>query len=126
MRSPQLIVYESDRWIADLLRGTAEMWQWSLRELRDSDACLRTLRQGGPSVVVVEVSHNLEHDLTLIEQFAWLCPADALVAVLGVSQPELLGLVWDLGATYVLAPPTPRDSLLTLVLGLMESARTER
>ncbi len=125
MRSPQLIVYESDRWIAELLRATAEMWQWSLRELRDSEACLRALRQGGPSVVVVEVSHNLEHDLRLIEQFAWLCPEAALVAVLDVSQPELLGLAWDLGATYVLAPPAPRDSLLTLVFGLMESAQAE-
>ncbi len=125
MRSPQLIVYESEQWIADLLRGTAEMWQWSLRELRESEACLRALRQGGPSVVVVEISHNLEHDLKLIEQFAWLCPKAALVAVLGVSQPDLLGLVWDLGATYVLAPPTPRDSLLTLVFGLMESARAQ-
>jgi hypothetical protein len=124
MRSPQLIVYESDRWIADLLRGTAEMWQWTLRELRDEEACLRALRQGGPAIIVVEVSHNLEHDLPLIEQFGGLSPEAALIAVLGVSQLELLGLVWDLGATYVLAPPTPRDSLLTLVLGLMESAGT--
>jgi DNA-binding response OmpR family regulator len=126
MRSPQLIVYETDRWIADLLRGTAEMWQWTLRELRDEDAFLRAVRQGGPSIVVVEVSHNLDHDLPLIERYRSQSPQAALIAVLGVSQPELLGLVWDLGATYVLAPPTPRDSLLTLVLGLMESAGAER
>ena len=38
---------------------------------------------------------------------------------------ELAGLAWDLGAAYVLAPPQPRDALLSLVLGLMETARKE-
>jgi hypothetical protein len=125
MRSPQIVVYESERWIAELLRGTSEVWQWPLRELRDADAILRALHSGGPSVLVVEIGRDVEHDLALLGRLAWLCPDAATIAVSDVTIPVLAGLAWDLGADYVLAPPQPRDALLSVVLGLMETAGDE-
>jgi hypothetical protein len=125
MRAPQIIVYESERWIAELLSGTAEVWQWPLRELRDESAIVRALRQGGPSVLIVGVGDDVERDLSLLGRLTWLCPDARAVAVSGVTSADLTGLAWDLGATYVLAPPLPRDALLSVVLGLMETARRE-
>ena len=125
MRMPQIVVYESDRGLAEMLRGTAEVWGWPLRELRDEAALLRALRQGGPSVVVIEIAGDIERDLALLGRLAWLCPEVRAIAVSSVASEELVGLAWDLGAVFVLAPPQPRDILLPLVLGLMETAKNE-
>jgi hypothetical protein len=125
VRSPQLVVYESDRSIADLLRGTAEVWGWPLRELRDETAIVRALREGGPSILLIEIGRDVQRDLALLERLTWLCPEAVTVAVSSLAGAELTGLAWDLGASYVLAPPQPRDALLPVVLGLMETAKRE-
>jgi DNA-binding response OmpR family regulator len=125
MRVPQIVVCESERALADLLRGTAEVWQWPLRELRDEAALLRALRLGGPSILVLEVGRDIERGLALLGRLTWLCPGATAVAVSSVASAELAGLAWDLGADYVLAPPQPRDALLPVVLGLMEAAKGE-
>ncbi len=122
MRAPHLVVYEADRWMADLLRGTAGTWGWTLREVRQPDACLRGLRNGGPAVMVLELGRDLAADLALLARVARTCPWTAIVAVQNVISPELSGLAWDLGAAWVFAPPHPRDALLPLVLALMETA----
>jgi hypothetical protein len=122
MRAPQIVVYETERWIAELLRGTAEVWRWPLRELRDESALVRALCQTGPSVLVFEIGGDVERDLALLSRLTWLCPEAMTVAVPNAAGAELTGLAWDLGADYVLAPPLPRDALLPVVLGLMETA----
>jgi hypothetical protein len=76
-------------------------------------------------VLVLEVGHDVERDLALLGRLTWLCPAATTVAVTGVASAELTGLAWDLGADYVLAPPQPRDALLPVVLGLMETAKDD-
>ncbi len=123
MRSPQIVVYETERWIADLLHGTAEVWQWPLRELRDERALLRALGSGTASILVFEIGADVERDLALLGRLTWLCPDAMTVAVSNVANPEVIGLAWDLGADYVVAPPQPRDVVLHLVLGLMETAK---
>ena len=123
MRSPQLVVYERESWIADLLRGTAGTWKWILRELRQDSACLRVLRHAGPSVFVMELREDLEPDLALLERVTRLCPETASIVVASSSESRLTALIWDLGATYVLAPPHPRDALLTVVMHVMEAAQ---
>jgi DNA-binding response OmpR family regulator len=124
VRAPQIVVCESERWVAELLRGTAEVWQWPLRELRDEVAVLRALRQGGPSVLVLEIGGDLERDLALLGRLTWLCPEACCVAVSQMASTDLTGLAWDLGADFVLAPPLPRDALLPVILGLMEAVRS--
>ncbi len=122
MRSPQLVVYETEGWVADLLQGTADAWKWVLRELRQPEACLAALRDGGPAVVVLELGRDLGNDLAFLERLTRLCPAAPLVAVVPTAG-DAAGLAWDLGAAYVLAPPQSRDALLAVVVGLMETAR---
>ena len=122
MRSPQLIVYESDGWVADLLRGTAGAWKWPLRELRQPEACVAALRGGSAGVMVLELGRDLDGDLALLERIARLCP-EAPVVVVANGGPDVAGLAWDLGAAYVLAPPQPREMLLDVIVGLMETAR---
>lgn len=122
MRSPQLIVSESEGWIVELLQGTASAWQWALRRLRQPEACVAALRDGGPAVMVLELGRDLAGDFTLLEQVTRLCP-EAPVVVVAPSPGPVAATAWDLGAAYVLAPPEPRDALLTVVVGLMETAR---
>jgi len=125
MRHPQLLVYERDGLLAHLLRRTGKAGQprkpsdWSLRQPRRPETCLRLLSRGGPSLLVLEVGHDLERELTLLERVTWLHPETATVVVGDTEDAALAGLAWDLGATYVLFPPLPRDQLLDVTDALM-------
>jgi hypothetical protein len=119
LRQPQLLIHEFDERLADLLRETARAQAWALREPRQIDACLRLLRSGGPSVLVVRLGRDLQHELTLLERVSWLRPEIATVVVGDTDDPLLARLAWDLGAAYVLFPPQSRDWLPGIVTGLM-------
>jgi DNA-binding NtrC family response regulator len=125
MRAPQLVIYARDGDIAELLRGTAGTWKWTLRELRQTEAIVRALRASGPAILVLELSRDLESDLALLERVTRLCPETAVVVVSTTASDALAGMAWDLGATYVLTPPQPHEALLPIVLRLMESARPD-
>jgi DNA-binding NarL/FixJ family response regulator len=123
MRHPQLLVYETDGRLAERLRDLAGKQRWALREVRQSEACLRLLRAGGPAVLVLKVGRDLVRELTLLERVAWLAPDTARIVVGDVDDPALAGLAWDLGASYVLFPPEDRGLLPDLVVGLMNAGR---
>jgi hypothetical protein len=115
-------VHEFDDRLADLLRETARAQAWTLRETRQIDACLRLLKNAGPSVLVVRLGHDLQHELTLLERVSWLRPEVATVLVGDSDDPMLACLAWDLGAAYALFPPQARDCLPGIVQGLMGQA----
>jgi hypothetical protein len=115
-----LLVYEDDGRLAALLRPAAEGHGWPLREPRQLAACLRLLRRGGPNVLVLKLSRDLERDLSLLERVAWLEPDTATVVVGDSDHAALAGLAWDLGADFVLLPPLPRERLPEIVTGLMQ------
>ena len=125
MRHPQVLVYERDGLLANLLRRTGKTGQarkptdWALREPRRLETCLRLLSRGGPSLLVLEVGHDLERELTLLERVSWLHPETATVVVGDAEDAALAGLAWDLGASYVLFPPLLRDQLLDVIDALM-------
>jgi hypothetical protein len=119
MRHPQFLVVERDGLLANLLRRAGFDRTWSLREPRRLEACLRLLRQGGPSILVLAVGQDLERELTLLERVSWFYPDAATVAVGDAENPALTGLLWDLGATFVLLPPLPHDLLPDVLRGLM-------
>lgn len=119
MRHAQVLVYESDGRLADLLRPRAEAGRWRLRELRHLDACLSLLQRGGGSVLVLKVGRDLEQELALLERAARLFPDVPAVVVGDTNHPALAGLVWDLGARCVLFPPLLRDLLPDVVAGLL-------
>jgi hypothetical protein len=134
MRFPQLLVYETDGRLAAQLRKLARERQWSLREPRQPATCLRLLRRGGPSVLVLKLSaappreppggaappeRAWGRELMLLERVSWHCPDTATVVVGDAENADLAGVAWDLGAACVLFPPWPRDWLPDIVAGLM-------
>ncbi len=119
MRHPQLLVYESDGRLAALLRPLAEKNQWLLREPRQLSACLRLFDRGGPGVLVLRSSANLERELATLEQVSWLYPDAATVHVADSEQAGWAALAWDLGARYVLPLSQTRERLAEIVNGLM-------
>jgi hypothetical protein len=124
MRYPLVLVYETDGLLAHVLRRADKVREgnWSLREPRRLESCLRLLRRGGPSVLVLKVGKDLVRELTILERVSWLFPDTAAVVVGDAADNALAGLVWDLGAAYALFPPLPRELLPGIVAGLMESA----
>jgi DNA-binding NtrC family response regulator len=120
MRYPQVLVYESDGRIAELLRREGKPRQWSLREPRRPESCVRLLRRGGPSVLVLKVGSDLLQELSLLDRVTWLFPDTATVVIGDSDNAVLAGLAWDLGAAVVLFPPQPRYSLAEIVGRLLE------
>jgi DNA-binding NarL/FixJ family response regulator len=122
MRYPQLLVYEHEGLLANLVRRAELNRDWSLREPRRPEACLRLLRQGGPSILVLEAGRDVEREMTLLERVSWLYPETRTVVVGDAENAALAGLAWDLGAAFVLLPPLPRDLLLDVLRRLMAKA----
>jgi DNA-binding NarL/FixJ family response regulator len=120
MHYPQLLIYETDRRLASLLQRLADKNNWLLREPRQPSAILRLLDRGGPGVLVLRLSRDLEREMALLEQVSWLHPDAAAVLVADHEQRGLSGLAWDLGARGVLLPPHTRERLEEIVLGLMQ------
>jgi hypothetical protein len=119
MQFPQLIIYESDGRLARMLEATAGTHRWALRQPRKVESCLRLLERGRRGIVVIKVEHELKAPFTLLERAASQFPDVDTVVVLDRDETVLGELAWDLGATYVLAPPQPRDRLLDVVANLM-------
>jgi DNA-binding NtrC family response regulator len=126
MRFPQVLMYESDGRLADLLRRDSKSRQWSVREPRRLETCLRLLRRAGPSVLVLKIGTDLVQELTLLDRVSWLFPDTATVVVGDTDNPMVAGLAWDLGAAFVLAPPQPRHCLIEIVDRLLEPACGKR
>jgi DNA-binding NtrC family response regulator len=119
VKHPQVLIYESDGRLAEMLRNLAKERRWALREPRRPEACLTLLQDGGPAVLVLRVGGDLGRQMTLLERVAWLCPETATVVMSDEANETLAGLAWDLGASYVLFPPQSRDRLPALVAELM-------
>jgi len=119
MRHPQILVYDGDGRLAGLVRDLAKTRSWLLREIRQAEACLRLLRRGGPGVLILKVGRDLTRELELLERVATLAPDKATIVVGDTEDSVLSGLAWDLGASFVLCPPLPREQLPDIVAGLM-------
>jgi hypothetical protein len=121
MKHPQVVVYEGDGRLAQLLRQPLRACRWALREPRQRDVCLRFLRGGGPTVFVLKLGVNLEQELPLLERAQALAHGARTVVVGDLQNEPLANLAWDLGASFVLFPPMPHDWLPDIVGRLMHS-----
>lgn len=119
MHHPQLLVYETDRRLATALQRLADKNNWLLREPRQLSAVLRLFDRGGPGVLVLRLSRDLERELALLEQLSWLHPDAATLLVADSEHAKLIGLAWDLGVRWVLVPPHSRERLEEIVIHLM-------
>jgi hypothetical protein len=122
MQSPQVLIYEPHPpRLAELLGEPARVRGWRLRQVNHLAACLRVLREAGPAVLLLRLGGgDLGRELSLLERAAWLCPEAAVVVVGETANPTLAGLAWDLGASFVLFPPQPRDLLPDVVAGFLQ------
>jgi hypothetical protein len=120
MRQRQVLVHESDSFLADALRQRAKAHAWNLREVRHLRVCLGLLHPGGDSVLVLRAGRDLLAEMTLLEQVAWLFPETMAVVVCDSDNPAVGQLAWDLGARFVLAPSQVREELADIVEGLLD------
>jgi DNA-binding response OmpR family regulator len=123
MRLPQVLVYESDRRLAELLRRSNKPPRFALREPRSLEGCLRLLRRGGPSVLVLKVGTELTREFAILERVTWQFPDTAVIVVGDTENAPLASLAWDLGARLILFPPLPRHELPELVDYFLNASR---
>lgn len=121
MRFPQVVVFENDGALAAHLRPWAAEGRWLLREPRQIPACLDSLRAGGPTVLVMRLGRHLFRELTLLDEAATAHPDVPIIVVTDTEDAALMSLILDLGASYVLMPPQPRNALPELVERMMRA-----
>lgn len=128
MRYPQVVVYETRGELASEVADLAREHSWVVRESRQPEACLNLLRSDCPSVLLLKLERRLVDELALLTRIQQSAPESIVIAVSDVKmenaaqRSNLAGLVYDLGASYVLFPPLMRSTIEDLVLGLMQSA----
>jgi len=125
MKHPQVVVYESDGWLADQVRRLAGENAWLVRESRRPDACLNMLEDSRPAVLLLRLERELLDGLTLLSQVTERAPDCPVVLVSDVKmegaeqRAQLSALAFDLGARYVLFPPLQQPVIEDLVAGLL-------
>jgi len=125
MKHPQVVVYESDGWLADQVRRLAGENAWLVRESRRPDACLNMLEDSRPAVLLLRLERELLDGLTLLSQVTERAPDCPVILVSDVKmegaeqRAQLSALAFDLGARYVLFPPLQQPVIEDLVAGLL-------
>jgi DNA-binding NtrC family response regulator len=122
MKHPQVVVYETDGRLAQLLRERVRAARWSLREPRQRESCLALLRDASPTVFVLKTGSKLEAELGILERVHALLPEARSVVVGDLQNQTLADLAWELGASFVLFPPLPHEWLPEIVARLMAAA----
>lgn len=129
MRYPQLVIHDSDGWLARQLADLAAESRWLVREPRSRDSTLALVRDPRPSVLFVRVEPQDEKadGFALIAEVHRRCPDVSVVAVSEVKLPDADRIAWtavlfDLGARYVLFPPLSKSVLEDVASGLMASS----
>jgi hypothetical protein len=127
MRSPQIILWEADGWIARQLRELAQENRWLLRSVRTAGRVRQLLAPGqfcAICLIQFEPWAERSEAVELIAELHLRYPDVPVVAVSDVKLSEAERSAWtaalfDLGAYYVLFPPLTRPVLEDLVSGLM-------
>jgi DNA-binding NarL/FixJ family response regulator len=120
MRYPRVLVCEHGGRIAASFRELPlDPKVWTVHEPRRLEDCVEHLREPGPAVVILKLSRDLQQELELLERVNWWFPETACLVVSDTDNPALVGLAWDLGARYVLAPPQSCDLLPKLAAAFL-------
>src|SRR5262249_57839036 len=92
---------------------------------RQGPACLELLR-GGPAVLVLKIGRHLVRELTFLDEAHVEVPDAPIVAVGDAEDATLFTLTMELGASYVIFPPQPRQQLVEVVRSLMDATLRRR
>jgi len=98
---------------------------WLLREARQPSACLRLFENGGPAVLVIQLTKDAASELDLLERTTRLYPDVSAIVIGNDDHRSLELLAWELGATAVLFPPRVGERLQEIVSGIMQSVTDE-
>jgi chemotaxis response regulator CheB len=134
MRLPQIVIYESDGWLAAQVGDLARENGWLVRESRHADACLNFLRECRPSVLLLKVEPKLIDEMTLLAALTEKVPECPVVVCSDAKlesaeqRSHLAGLACDLGARFIMFPPLTRNVVEDVASGLMAAtiARMKR
>jgi DNA-binding NarL/FixJ family response regulator len=122
MQQAQIVTYGIDGSLAETLREYAQGRRIWLRETSQFTACQSLIAASAPQVFVMVLGSELERELTLVEQVHAALPNTAVIVVGETDNPTLAGLAWDLGATYVLFPPTPIETITGVITRCLEES----
>ena len=127
MRHPQLVVYESDGYLAAQVGDVARENGWIVRESRRPETCAAFLSEARPALLLLKLERKLIDELTLLAHLNATVP-DCPVVVFSdlklenaAQRANLAGLAYDLGARYIMFPPLTRHVIEDIVTGLMEA-----
>ena len=115
MQQTQVLTYGMHGVLAERLREMAQARRFWLRETSQFSACQNLVQSSPPSVFVLVLGRNLEHELALLEQVHACLPGTPTIVVGDADHPSLVGLAWELGATFALFPPTSVELITELV-----------
>ncbi|AWM35735.1 hypothetical protein GobsT_65740 [Gemmata obscuriglobus] len=130
MRAPQLVIVETDGWIARMLAEFTAESAWLVRAAR-ADAAAALVRDRRPSVLVVQLDPGDDAAtaaaLALVSDVSARLPDVPVVVVSDVKFNDADRVAWtaalfDLGARYALFPPLTRPVFEDVVSGLMAAA----
>lgn len=126
MKSPRVVVWAFDDWLATQLREAVSERRWLLQSVRSADGWAKAAG-GGPCVAVVQADPTGECDkaLAAVGELHRTRPDADVIVVCDVKlneedRPPWTAAALDLGARLVLYPPLTRAVLEDAVIGLME------
>src|SRR5438445_147910 len=119
MRMRQVVIYDSDSRLADILRPAAQAQAFRISEVRHLRACWGLLRQGAGNVLVMRVGRDVVREMEHLDSVQRHLPETAVIVVDDADNPALVQLAWDLGARHVLPASLARDELADVVTGLL-------
>ena len=127
MKYPQLIVYETDGALANLLKKLAIDQGWLLRETRSEKTLLEQLADPRVSIVFLKLERDLAAGLDLLAKISTEFPDCPCVVVTDVKieskqREKFSTMVYDLGAKYLIFPPLTQPIAEDLANGFMLSA----
>ena len=123
MQQTQVLTYGMHGVLAERLREMAQTRRFWLRETSQFSACQNLVQSSPPSVFVLVLGRNLERELALLEQVHACMPGTPTIVVGDADHPSLVGLAWELGATFALFPPTSVELITELVARFLPAAQ---
>lgn len=129
MRYPQIVIRETDGWVARQLQEAAAEHRWLIREPKSIAETLSLSREPRPTLLVVQVEPGSDEPaaFALIADVHRLSPDVPMIVMSDTKMPDADRASWtaalfDLGAAFVLFPPLSKSVLEDAASGLLAAA----
>lgn len=119
MQQPQLLIHGVEGRAAELLDELARAQRLWVRSTAHLRACRNLLATARPGLLVLRLGRDLERELELLDETAYLHPETAVVVLVDGDNAALVELAWDLGAHCVLSMPLPVELITSVVAKIL-------